>query len=77
MKYIILSVVLLAALALAQTNTTPAPASQSTPVDQESAGKAKALLDQAIQALGGDAYMNIRDITQEGRTYAFHHGESE
>lgn len=73
----LLTVVLLAVMGVAQTDTAPPPASQSVPVDQESANKAKALLDQAIQALGGDAYLNIRDITQEGRTYAFHHGESE
>ena len=75
MRYIILSIVVLTTVAFGQ--GTPAAALQSVPVDQENAHKAKALIDQAIQALGGDAYMNIRDITQEGRTYAFHHGESE
>jgi len=76
MKYLA-SIVLLTAIAVAQTSTVPSPDSQSVPVDQENAKKARTLLDQAIQALGGDAYMNIRDITQEGRTYGFHHGESE
>jgi hypothetical protein len=50
--------------------------SQSTPpADQENARKARALLDQAIQALGGQAFLNIRDMQQEGRTYSFHHGQ--
>ncbi len=44
------------------------------PVDQQNAAKAKALIDSAIQALGGDAYLNIKSITQEGRTYSFHLG---
>jgi hypothetical protein len=66
--------------------TTPSPtpsqgaspqraSSQSIPVDQENARKAKALLDQMIQALGGEAYLNLQDISQEGRTYGFHLGE--
>jgi len=48
--------------------------SQSLPVAQENARKAKALLDQAITALGGQAYLNIQDLTQEGRSYSFHMG---
>ena len=32
------------------------------------------MLDQTIQALGGSAYLNIQDMTQEGRTYSFYHG---
>jgi hypothetical protein len=58
---------------------TPAAASGSSaplPTDQENARKAKELLQQAVQALGGDAYLNIRDMQQEGRTYSFHHGRS-
>ena len=44
------------------------------PVDEENVRKAKAVLDQAIQALGGQAYLTIRDTAQTGRTYSFHHG---
>jgi hypothetical protein len=65
---------LLSTLAFGQNSP---PASQSIPVDQENANKARALIDQAIQALGGDAYLSIQDISQEGRTYSLHHGESE
>src|SRR6267154_2905659 len=67
-----LSILLLAAVAMAQSDS--APPAQSIPVDQENAGKARAVLDQAIQALGGSAYLNLQDITQEGRTYSFYHG---
>jgi hypothetical protein len=67
-----LSFLLLAALALAQSDS--APPSPTIPVDQENAHKARAVLDQAIQALGGQAYLNIQDIAQEGRTYSFHNG---
>ena len=45
------------------------------PTDQENVRKAHAILDQAIQALGGQAYLNVQDMTQEGRSYTFHHGE--
>jgi hypothetical protein len=44
------------------------------PVDQENARKAKALLDQAIQALGGQAYLNVRDKEFQGRGFSFYHG---
>jgi len=73
MKYVI-AVVLLATFALAQAGTPPAASGQSIPVEQENALKAKSLLDQMIQALGGDAYLTIQDISQEGRTYSFHLG---
>ncbi|MGA8764152.1 MAG: hypothetical protein WB562_14895 [Candidatus Sulfotelmatobacter sp.] len=46
----------------------------SIPVDEAGARKAKGLLDQAIQALGGKAYLDIRNIQQTGRTYSFYHG---
>ncbi len=67
-----LAILLLAAMAMAQSDS--APPSQSIPVDQENASKARAVLNQTIQALGGPAYLNIQDITQEGRTYSFYHG---
>jgi hypothetical protein len=63
-------------------STTPAPApsspanNPSIPPDQENARKAHALLDQAIQALGGQAYLNIHDMQEEGRTFSFYHGRS-
>lgn len=73
MKYVI-AVLLLATFALGQAGSTPVASGQSIPVEQENARKAKALLDQMIEALGGQAYMAIQDISQEGRTYSFHLG---
>ncbi len=89
MKYLlvfifVLTTISLKALAVAQasnsapSNSSSLVASQSVPqnqqTDQQNATKAKALLDQMIQALGGQAYLNIQDISQEGRTYSFHLG---
>jgi hypothetical protein len=48
--------------------------SAAVPVDLENTRKAKALLDQAIQALGGHSYLNVRSVQQSGRGYSFHHG---
>lgn len=44
------------------------------PADQENSRKAKAIVDQAIQALGGPGYLTIRDRELQGRGYSFHHG---
>lgn len=84
MKYflsLILTAICLISLALGQASTSAAPPSSSTssaatPLtsDQQNAAKAKALIDQMIQALGGQAYLDIQDVSQEGRTYSFHLG---
>jgi hypothetical protein len=39
----------------------------------ESAAKAKEILQQAVQGLGGTAYLNIRDVTCTGRLSQFGH----
>ncbi len=67
-----LFVLLLVGVTLGQATS---PSLQSVPVEQENARRAKNALDQAIQALGGQAYLSIQDITQEGRTYSFFHGQ--
>jgi hypothetical protein len=72
MMKLFFSILLLATIALAQSDS--APPAATIPVDQDNARRARAVLDQAIQALGGDAYMNIQDISQEGRTFSFYHG---
>jgi hypothetical protein len=59
-----------------------APSSASPPAklvpaispDEENAHKAKAIIEQAIQALGGQTYLTLRDREQQGRGYSFHHG---
>ena len=64
----------------------PAPAPSATPADWPTAqfaataakdpgvAKAKQILDAMIRALGGEAYLTMRDMTTEGRTYAFYQG---
>jgi len=86
MKYLILSIVLasfpemsggcklVAATQAAQSPSQSPASTPSIPGDQENARKARALLDQAIQALGGQAFLNVHDKQEEGRTYTFHHG---
>jgi hypothetical protein len=63
----------LSALAAGQAGSSPTSAA---PTAQENAAKAKMLLDQAIQALGGQAYLSLQDMSQQGRTYSFHRGEA-
>jgi hypothetical protein len=70
----LLTILLLTACSLAQTKA-PAASASSVPVDQQNARKARALIDQAIEELGGPGYLNIKDMTQEGRTYSFHLGQ--
>ena len=67
-----LFVLLLVGVAVGQSASA---SSQSIPAEQENARKAKNILDQTIQALGGQAYLGIQDISQEGRTYSFFHGQ--
>src|SRR5580658_4444845 len=64
-----------AAQAGAQVPSNTGPAKDSFfPPEQENARKARALLEQAIQALGGQAYLNIHDMQEQGRVYSFYHG---
>src|ERR1035437_263902 len=77
---------LLAASVLAQTPATPAqsippPVSAAWPTahfastKDPSVQKALQILNDMIRALGGDAYLNVRDTKTEGRAYAFYHGQ--
>lgn len=68
-------VVLLLAIAACGQAAPPTDSSPSIPVDQENVRKAKAVLAAGIEALGGNAYLNVQDVSQEGRTYSFHHGQ--
>jgi hypothetical protein len=56
--------------------TTAAPAAGLKPADVADADtrKAKALVQQGIQALGGDRWLSLRDREQQGRGYSFHAG---
>jgi hypothetical protein len=75
---LLLVVLILSAYTVAQAvaPTGASAPSQTAPVAQENATKAKTLIDQAIQALGGQAYLDIQDMSQQGRTYSFHRGEA-
>jgi hypothetical protein len=73
----VLSCLLLAALVSAQSNPAPpSGANSGASTDAENAQKAKAIIDRGIQALGGAAYLHWQNVTQEGRSYSFHHGEA-
>ena len=58
------------ALTLSQT---VARAQQQVLLPEQSEAKAKQVLQQAIAALGGDAYLNVQDLTCTGNTTAFDH----
>jgi len=85
MNRLIFSVLLLTGLSYAQSGNEPPPrenlpAASSAPInlnDNESAREARALLDQAIQALGGQAYLTYQNRQEEGRYYPLHHGQTE
>ena len=79
MRFIVLIVAAVLALSAAAQNP-PAQKSGQTSLQQiveEDPGvkKARTLLDQMIQALGGQAFLNVQDMKQQGRSYGFHHGE--
>src|SRR5262245_22473810 len=75
-------ILMIAGLAIAQSSgpqdaTAPANSGQQAGATQSkdaNAQKAEMLVQQMIQALGGDAYLNVRDVEQEGRTSSFYHG---
>ena len=58
-----------------QSGTAPGAVNGNVAGNDANARKARALLDQAIQALGGQAYLDIHEKQEEGRTYSFHHGQ--
>jgi hypothetical protein len=51
------------------------PASTAQTDADPGATKARQLLAQMIQALGGDSYLRFTDVEQEGRTNGFYHGK--
>ena len=53
-----------------------APPRQIAP-ETDNSRKARAILQQMIQTLGGPAYLNIQTVQQEGRGYSFHNGRPE
>jgi len=60
--------------AASQSSQNAAKTAPAISPDQENTLKAKAVIEQGIQALGGRTYLTIRDREQQGRGYSFHHG---
>jgi hypothetical protein len=57
--------------------TTAPPSTDKPAMDKEAlknAAQAKEIIDQGIQALGGQTYLTIRDREMQGRGYGFHSG---
>ena len=76
---LLIAILLLSLGAFAQAAPSSQPANsvapaQSVPQDQN-ARKARALLDQAIQALGGQAWLNMQDMREEGRSWSIYHDQ--
>ncbi len=79
-----LFILLLSFTATAQTtqpaDNTPSSNAPGNPANaaakDPSAQKAQQVMQQMVQALGGDAYLNLRDLEQEGRSSSFYHGQS-
>lgn len=77
--------VILVLSALSWSQTTPAPSSSQPAVSQsavnlnesENARKARAVLDQTIQTLGGQPYLNYENRSETGRYYPLYHGRTE
>ena len=75
----ILILVCAAAASRGSSQNAPAPSSASAAApaaEDPQARKARELVHQAIEALGGDAWLNMRDREQQGRGYTLHHGRS-
>ncbi len=75
----ILIALLLSTCAVAQTSAPVSLQSATQPstnaqLQEPNAQKARTLLDQCIQAMGGKAWLDIKDLQQEGRTYGYSNG---
>jgi hypothetical protein len=79
----LLLVLLLCSLDAAQTTPAPAPpASAAAPSavnlnDSDNARKARAVLDQSVEALGGQPYLAYENRCETGRYYPLYHGRTE
>jgi hypothetical protein len=77
----LIAILLLCSLSAAQ--TAPAPAQTPSPAasalnlnDSDNARKARAVLDQTIQALGGQPYLDYQNKMETGRYYPLYHGKT-
>jgi len=69
----IVMALLLAAICLATSPRALAQDDSTVLLPEQSAAKAKAILQQAIDALGGPTYLNVHDVTCIGRLSQFGH----
>ena len=78
------SILLLSGLAFAQAGQAPPPRAPLTgqpaaPInlnDSDNARKARAVIDQTIQALGGQPYLTYENRSETGRYYPLYHGHT-
>ncbi|MDP9161794.1 MAG: hypothetical protein M3O09_16410 [Acidobacteriota bacterium] len=56
-------------------SSAPAPNQAATADSESNAGKAKTLLNQMVKALGGQAYLDAKDGTSQGRDFALHNDQ--
>lgn len=72
----LLMILAIASAAFGQANAPAAPGAKGPIIpENDNSRKARALLQQMIQALGGQAYLNIQTIAQEGRTYSYYNNQ--
>jgi hypothetical protein len=81
--YRLFAILLISALAFGQQASAPPPSATAsvgkTPAslnDSDNAHKARATLDQTIQALGGQAYLTYQNKSEGGRYYPLYHGRT-
>jgi hypothetical protein len=78
--YRLFAIFILSAFSVAQTPATPPAASSATSAvnlnDSENARKARAVLDQTVQSLGGQPYLSYQNKMETGRYYPLYHGRT-
>jgi hypothetical protein len=73
-----IAILLLCALSAAQSAPTPGPLQSAVNLNEsDNARKARAVLDQAIQSLGGQPYLTYENRSETGRYYPLYHGRTE
>jgi hypothetical protein len=65
--------IILAGLSLAGAGSAARAQDDQYLMPEQSAAKAREIIGQAVQALGGDAYLNVKDVTCTGRISSFDH----
>lgn len=71
----LLAVCALAGAAPPPQSSVPSVANPGQSSQDANAQKARSLLDQCIQAMGGQAWLNLQDMEQQGRSYVYAHGQ--